>query len=89
MTDIKFKITRKPPPPPLDPFECVVCQETIERDSWRPELERPPVCFRCSLRVPSRPQLAGAPAEARGDFYRAHAVLCAIKQEIERARRTH
>ena len=86
---IKLVITEKPKPPALDPFECILCKKEIERDRYNPEFERPPVCFRCSMNAPTRPQLAGTTVQDWQNFYRAHSLLCAIKQEIDRARRTH
>lgn len=86
---IKIVVKRKPPPPPLPSFECVICQKAIERDPYNPEWQRPPICFGCSMNAPTRPQLAGASVAQWGDFYRAHALLSAIKQEIDHARRNH
>lgn len=85
----KLIIKRKPPPPPLPSFKCVICENEIERDPYRPDLEEPPVCFRCSMRTTTRPQLAGVGVEQLAQFYRAHSLLCAIKEEISRARRNH
>jgi hypothetical protein len=85
-TKIKFEIKRKPPPPALEPFECLVCREMIERDPYRPDLEQFPVCYRCTMRTPTMPQLAGVTIEYWSTFYRAHALLCALKQEIDYAR---
>lgn len=87
MMRIKLEITRKPPPPPLDPFECVVCQEMIERDPHTPEHQEPPVCFRCAISV--RTQLGGAPHEMWKPLHRAAAILAAMKKEIACARRAH
>ena len=85
-------ITRKPTPPTPDPFDCLLCHKTVQRDPWNPDFERPPLCFRCSMDVPTRPQLpylSHRSVESWGDFYRAHALLCAIDQEIRNVRRTH
>ena len=86
---IKLVITKKPKPPALDPFDCVLCEREIKRDPYNPEYERPPVCFRCTMHTPSRPQLAGVGIHDWQNFYRAHSLLCAIKQEIDRARNAH
>ncbi len=82
----KIEITRKPPPPPLPSFVCVVCEDEIERDPYNPEFQRPPLCHKCTFNTPSRPQLAHAHVSAWTAFYRAHAIQCAIKQEIHRVR---
>lgn len=88
-SQVKLRITPKPAPPALPSFECVICQNEIERNPYRPDLEEPPVCFRCSIKVPTRPQIAGVSVEHLAIFYKAHAILCAIKSEIEHARRNH
>jgi len=84
---VKLVIKRKPPPPPLEPFVCVICEQETERDADNPNWQRPLVCNFCAHSSPTRPQLSGASYEQWGNFYRAHALLCAIKKEIDRARR--
>jgi hypothetical protein len=86
---IKLEITRKPPPPPLPSFVCVICETEIERDSWNPNFQREPICFACTMDTPTRPKLAGSTVEQWSNFHRAHALLCAIDMEIARARRHH
>ncbi|UZW54014.1 hypothetical protein NUH86_10755 [Sphingobium sp. JS3065] len=41
---IKIAIRRKPPLTALEPFECAICQEQIERDPYSPDFQAPPVC---------------------------------------------
>lgn len=89
MDRIKLEITRKPPPPALPSFDCILCGNEIDRDPYNPEWQRPPVCFHCSFNTPSRPQMAGVGVAEWADFRRAHALICAIEQEIKRARSTH
>jgi hypothetical protein len=83
---IKIKIERKPPPPPLPSFVCAVCENHIERDPYHPEFEKPPICFECAMHVPTRPQLAHVGVERWNEFYRVHALICAINQEVKRAK---
>lgn len=87
---LKLVITRKPPPPPLEPFECVVCQETIKRDPYHPEWERDPICNRCVWHLSNRLQgYHKLPISTWADFQRGHAVIHALEKEIERARHAH
>ena len=88
MGKIKLVIKRKPSPPPLPSFVCVICEKEIERDPYNPDFQKEPICFRCQMNTPTRPQLAGLGVENWGHFCRAHALLCAIKEEIIHARRT-
>lgn len=82
----KFVLKRKPAPPPLPSFTCVLCQNEIERDPRRPELEEPPVCFRCSIRARTRTKLPNVGVEKWSYFMKAHAIQCAIEEEIKRAK---
>lgn len=82
----KLVIARKPPPPALDPFECVICEQMIDRDPYRPEIEESPVCFQCSIRAP-RTQLSGVSVSDWKYFMRASAIFTALKKETSHARR--
>lgn len=86
---IRLKITRKPPPPALDPFECAICQEMVERDPYSPDFQAPPVCWRCSWAGQNRLQTHQLPFSLWNGFRAAYALLRAMDKEIERARRTH
>lgn len=84
----RIVITRKPPPPPLPSFVCAICETETERNPHNPDFERPPVCFRCNLNAPTRPQLAHTDVEQWRAFTTAHALICAINQEAKRGQRT-
>ncbi|MDE1914685.1 MAG: hypothetical protein KGH96_01150 [Sphingomonadales bacterium] len=86
---IKIVLERKPAPPPLPPFTCVICECETARDPYCPDHERPPVCFGCTIRTPRNPQLAGTDVEHWRPFRTVHALLCAIEQEAKRARYRH
>jgi hypothetical protein len=75
---ITLVIERKPEPPALDPFECISCQEMVERDPYHPEWERQPICNRCVWQRPNRLQgYHYLPASMWSDFRRGHAVILA------------
>lgn len=88
-TKNKLEIRRKPPPPALPLFVCILCNQETERDPYNPDWQKPPVCFRCAMNTPKRPQLSGVGVAHWGDFYRAHTLLCALEEETKRARRNH
>lgn len=88
MVKIKLVITREPTPPPIPSFVCVVCEAEIERDPYNPDWQKPPICMRCAYSGP-RPRLAHVPHEHWGDFFRATALIHAIKKEASNVRRTH
>lgn len=83
---LKIEITRKPPPPSLDPFECLACREMVERDPYSPDHNAPPVCWRCSWSAGGRTQLASLPFSAWGQFRTAQVLLNLISKEIADAR---
>jgi hypothetical protein len=89
MAKIKLVIKRKPPPPALEPFTCAICEEEIERDPFQPQWIRPPICTHCMWRkqhcVPSR----HIPHSMWFDWRRALAVLGALDEEIDNARRSN
>lgn len=86
---IKITITRKPPPPALPPFECLLCLQMIERDPYSPDFNAPPVCWGCQWRGQNRLQTKQLPYEMWDGFRTAYALLAEIDKEIARARRTH
>lgn len=83
---IKLVITRKPPPPPLDPFECLSCRQMIERDPYSPDFQAPPVCWKCAWSSGGRTQLASLPFSAWGQFRTAQILINLIKQEARHVR---
>lgn len=86
---IKVVLTRKPPPPPLPDFQCVVCEETVERDPHNPEWERAPICNHCNRMSCNRQQTRQLPFQYWADFRRFYSVAAALEKEIKRARCTH
>lgn len=44
---IEVRVTRKPKPEPLPPFDCVCCQNKIEEKPWFDVRHEPPVCESC------------------------------------------
>jgi hypothetical protein len=87
---LKFTIKRRPPPPALPPFECVVCEEQIERDPFSPDFQAPPICWSCCwAHGHNRMQTHQLPFEMWSGFRAAYALLKAMDKEIARARRTH
>ena len=87
----KFKLVlkRKPPPPPLPSFVCVVCQEETQRDPYRPELQTPPICHHCEWRGQGRLQTRQLPFRHWTNFRRAYVLLAALDKEIDHARHNH
>lgn len=86
---IKLRIERKPPPPALDPFECVACQEMVERDPYQPDWERAPICNYCNWRSNNRLQCNQLPFSMWADFRRFYSVMAALEKEIIHVRRGH
>lgn len=86
MANSPDRIKRKPPPPPLEPFECLACREMIERDPFSPDFNAPPVCWRCQWSEDGRTQLASLPFGAWGYFRTAQVLLNCIKKESAHAR---
>ncbi|MFT3967615.1 MAG: hypothetical protein QM690_17205 [Sphingobium sp.] len=86
---IKLVIKRKPLPPPVDPFECVVCQQMIERDPFSPDHEKPPICWPCCWLGQGRLRTRQLPYTLLTPFRAAHALLIALDKEIANARSRH
>jgi hypothetical protein len=86
---IKLEIKRKPPPPPLEPFVCVVCEREVERDPYYPDHQTPPVCHYCEWRGQGRLQTRQLPFRHWTNFRRAYVLLAALDKEITRARHAH
>lgn len=85
---ITFVLTRKPAPPALEPFECLLCRQMIERDPYTPDFNAPPVCWGCQWRGQNRLQTRQLPHELWASFRVAYALLSEIDRETSRAR-TH
>lgn len=62
--DCEIVITRKQEPELPPPFECVVCQQVVVADRWRPTAHRPPVCNSCMIFGGHQVRFAGI---TRGD----------------------
>jgi len=86
---IKLVIKRKPPPPHLPSFVCVLCEQEIERDPYHPDHQTPPICYPCEWRGQGRLQTRQLPFRHWTNFRRAYVLLAALDKEIARARHTY
>jgi hypothetical protein len=86
MDRIKLVIERKPPPPALDPFECLACRKMIERDPYTPDFQAPPVCWACVWAEGGRTQLGDVPFSAWTQFRTVRVIINLIDREAARAR---
>lgn len=85
-TKIKFEIKRKPPPPALEPFECLGCRKMIERDPRSPDFQAPPICLNCTWVGQGRLQTRQLPYSMWAPFRTAYALLYLLDKEMVYAR---
>ena len=89
MARIKLIVERKPPPPRLEPFDCVICMETIERDPYQPEWLRPPICNHCAWHRSGRLRTRHIPFQHWNDFARLSALVATLEAEAKNVRSAH